>query len=174
MLRMMTRGDLVGACPEPHSAAGRLIRASRGWLAALTLRTHITWYIIIQIESRKKMMILNKPRNKPLIHKFTVRLDEPTYVKLNQMAWKSNQSLVECVRTLISKGNVRVKVTQAVELPELKPLTVELSRIGNNLNQIARYYNGGGSMTAQTHAMLNEAVRQLFEMKYKIDRLGGE
>ena len=117
---------------------------------------------------------MNRPRNNPLIHKLTVRLDEPMYARLNEIANRSNQNLVECVRDLIVKGKVSVREVQSVELPGLRELTTEFSRIGNNLNQIARYLNSGVPMDARMHASLMECVRMLYEMKYKVDALGGE
>ena len=71
---------------------------------------------------------MNKPRNNPLIHKLTVRLDEPMYAKLNDIANRSNQTLVECVRDLIVKGKVSVREVRSVELPGLRELTTEFSR----------------------------------------------
>lgn len=117
---------------------------------------------------------MNKPRNNPLIHKLTVRLDEPMYAKLNDIAGRSNQTLVECVRDLIVKGKVSVREVRSVELPGLRELTTEFSRIGNNLNQIAWKLNSGIPMDARMHAGLQECVRMLYEMKYKVDALGGE
>ena len=117
---------------------------------------------------------MNKPRNNPLIHKLTVRLDEPMYAKLNAVAEKSNQTLVECVRDLIVRGKVVVRETQSVDLPGLRELTTEFSRIGNNLNQIAWKLNSGIPMDARMHARLQDCIRLLYEMKYKVDALGGE
>ena len=117
---------------------------------------------------------MNKPRNNPLIHKLTVRLDEPMYAKLNAIAGKSNQTLVECVRDLIVRGKVVVRETQSVDLPGLRELTTEFSRIGNNLNQIAWKLNSGIPMDARMHAGIQDCIRLLYEMKYKVDALGGE
>lgn len=117
---------------------------------------------------------MNKPRNNPLIHKLTVRLDEPMYAKLNAVAEKSNQTLVECVRDLIVRGKVVVRETQSVDLPGLRELTTEFSRIGNNLNQIAWKLNSGIPMDARMHAGIQDCIRLLYEMKYKVDALGGE
>ena len=117
---------------------------------------------------------MNKPRKNPLIHKLTVRLDEPMYARLNDIANRSNQTIVECVRDLIVKGKISAREVQPVELPGLRELTTEFSRIGNNLNQIARYLNSGVPMDARMQASLMDCVRLLYEMKYKVDALGGE
>ena len=109
---------------------------------------------------------MNKPRNNPLIHKLTVRLDEPMYARLNDIASRSNQTLVECVRDLIVKGKVSVREVRSVELPGLCELTTEFSRIGNNLNQIARWLNSGGYIDRELSRSLRSALGELNRLKY--------
>ena len=75
---------------------------------------------------------------------------------------------------MIVKGKINVREVHSVELPGLRELTTEFSRIGNNLNQIAWKLNSGIPMDARMHAGLKECVRMLYEMKYKVDALGGE
>ena len=117
---------------------------------------------------------MNKPRNKPLTYKLTVRMDTATYFKLYSTAHRANKPLVECVRDMINKGAVNVREVKSVELPGLHELTIELSRIGRNLNQIAWKLNSGVPMNADLRASLVECLRRLYEMKYKVDALGGE
>ena len=61
-----------------------------------------------------------------------------------------------------------------LDIPEIREMISLMRYSSNNLNQIAWKLNSGIPMDARMHAQLQECVRMLYEMKYKVDALGGE
>ncbi len=49
----------------------------------------------------------------------------------------------------------------------LKEYSVQLGKIGSNLNQIAKHLNGGGDFYS-IYYELKEAIRELLDLKFKI------
>ena len=75
---------------------------------------------------------------------------------------------------MLTKGRVTVRQEIITEVPELKKVIAELGKIGSNLNQIARYYNNGGANSSYLYDRIMQALGDLFDMKYEIEKLGGE
>lgn len=107
-------------------------------------------------------------------HRITIRLDDDLYSKIVNGAKASGISQVEYARQLLKRGKVTVKKEIIAEIPELKKLIADLGRIGSNLNQIARHYNGGGVRSKEMYDRTQLAISELFAMKYELEKLGGE
>ena len=69
---------------------------------------------------------------------------------------------------------VRLTSEEYVGLAKLEEIGREFSRIGNNLNQLTRYFNAGGPATMEMYAMLTHCINQLMEMRSTVMELGGE
>ena len=50
-------------------------------------------------------------------------------------------------------------------------LTVALSRIGNNLNQLMRYFHQNGASTAGIENDIRCCIRQVYDMSAKLDNI---
>ena len=50
----------------------------------------------------------------------------------------------------------------------------ELHRIGSNLNQIARYFNQGGIISAEMRGEIKKCIRDIYEMKYEVMKMAGD
>ena len=107
-------------------------------------------------------------------HRITIRLDDDLYMKIINGAKASGISQVEYVRQLLKRGRVTVKQEIIAELPELKKLIADFGKIGSNLNQIAHHYNGGGARSREMFDRTQQAISELYAMKYEIEKLGGE
>ena len=107
-------------------------------------------------------------------HRITIRLDDDLYSKIVNGAKASGISQVEYARQLLKRGKVTVKKEIIAEIPELKKLIADLGKIGSNLNQIARHYNGGGVRSKEMYDRTQLAISELFAMKYELEKLGGE
>jgi len=107
-------------------------------------------------------------------HRITIRLDDDLYMKIVNGAKASGISQVEYARQLLNRGKVTVRKEIIAEIPELKKLIADLGKIGSNLNQIARHYNGGGVRSKEMFDRTQLAISELFAMKYEIEKLGGE
>jgi len=107
-------------------------------------------------------------------HRITIRLDDDLYMKIVNGAKASGISQVEYARQLLKQGKVTVKQEIIAEIPELKKLIADFGKIGSNLNQIARHYNGGGVRSKEMYDRTQRVISELYEMKYEIEKLGGE
>lgn len=53
-------------------------------------------------------------------------------------------------------------------------VVTELSRIGNNLNQIAKYYNGGSIKSQEMKSETRRCIKQLFQLREDLMKLKGK
>ena len=96
----------------------------------------------------------------------TVRLTSEEYDILCEGAKEAGMSKSEYLRHMTVFGKVDVHVHIEVGLAKLEEIGREFSRIGNNLNQLTRYFNAGGPAT--------HCINQLMEMRSTVMELGGE
>jgi len=87
-------------------------------------------------------------------HQISVRLSDIEYDVISGYAERANMSVAEYVRTQTLKGNVNIEYSIVAAMPELQKLTNEFAAIGNNLNQIARYFNMRDSNEPDEHACM--------------------
>ena len=111
---------------------------------------------------------------KTMPNRITIRLSDELYQRIKTDAREARISPVEYVRQMLTKGRVTIRQEIIAEVPELKKVIAELGKIGSNLNQIARYYNSGGASSSYLYDRIMQALGDLFDMKYEIEKLGGE
>lgn len=97
-------------------------------------------------------------------NRFEIRLTDKEYAQLKEKAAKAGVCRATLLRNYISdKPMVDGDVAE-----ELRRLRVEISRIGNNLNQIAKRWNESGSDMrdlAFIDQYLNEILEDIKEVK---------
>ena len=103
-----------------------------------------------------------------------VRFDQATYNKIVATARAADLSVSEYIRRMAVKGKITIRQEIIVEVPMLKQLIAEFGKIGSNLNQIARHYNGGGVRSREMYERTQRAISELYAMKYEVERMGGE
>ena len=111
---------------------------------------------------------------KTMSNRITIRLSDELYQKIMTGANAARIPPVEYVRQILTKGRITVRQEIIADVPELKKVIAELSKIGSNLNQIARHFNSGGANSAYLYERIMQALGDLFDMKYEIEKLGGE
>lgn len=115
-----------------------------------------------------------KRNDRELTHLISFRLDEELYDKIVNTARTAGITKGEYIRRQIRNGRVTVKQEIIAEIPELKKLIADFGKIGSNLNQIAHHYNGGGVRSREMFDRTQQAIAELYAMKYEIEKLGGE
>ena len=116
-----------------------------------------------------------KARLTPQKERFVgIRFDQATYDKIEAAARAADLSVSEYIRRMVVKGKVVVRQEIVAEVPMLKKLIAEFRKIGSNLNQIARHYNGGGVRSKEMYERTQRAISELYAMKYEVERMGGE
>ena len=69
---------------------------------------------------------------------------------------------------------VTIKYELVADVPEIKKLIGEFGKIGSNLNQIARYFNQGGIISAEMRGEIKKCIRDIYEMKYEVMKMAGD
>lgn len=109
-------------------------------------------------------------RNHPVMLRFT----DVEYEVITENAKNVKRPLAEYVRLQALNKKVTAKYEIVADVPELKKLITEFGRIGNNLNQIAKYFNQGSAQSQEMLLHLRQCMVQLYEMKYEVIKMAGD
>ena len=100
-----------------------------------------------------------------------LRMNETEYALLIERARASNMTVSEFVRNALNNQNVIIKYEITADVPEIKQLISQFGKIGNNLNQIARYFNQSGIISSEMKKEIRKALRDIYEMKYDVGKM---
>ena len=107
-------------------------------------------------------------------HPFVVRLNDLQYSIIEGYAKELGISMAEYIRQQAICGNVEIKYPIVADFRQLENLTNEFAAIGNNLNQIARYFHLGGTQSEMMCEEINSCIAQIMEMRKEVMGLAGE
>lgn len=107
-------------------------------------------------------------------HTLVVRLDDVQYSIVEGYAKQLGISMAEYIRRQAVHGKVEINYPIVAALPELQKLTDEFSAIGNNLNQIARYFNMGGLQSKAMREEINACISKIMEMRETVMGMAGD
>ena len=116
------------------------------------------------------------PNNKTHFIKF--RVTEIEKMELEHTAKLLNLSLSTFIRRAIH--NVKIEKTVIVAsggeetLTAVSTLLAQCSKVGSNLNQLARHFNSGGKDTEQLRAQILEELSALTNFRLKAEETVGE
>ena len=116
------------------------------------------------------------PNNKTHVIKFRVTVEEKTSLELTCKLL--NLSLSTFIRRAIH--NVKIEKTVIVAgggeeaLTAVSTLLAQCSKVGSNLNQLARHFNSGGKDTEQLRAQILEELSALTNFRLKAEETVGE
>ena len=116
------------------------------------------------------------PNNKTHIIKFRVTAEEKASLELTCKLL--NLSLSTFIRRAIH--NVKIEKTVIVAgggeetLTAVSTLLAQCSKVGGNLNQLARHFNSGGADTEQIRAKLLDELADLIAFRLNAEKLLGE
>ena len=116
------------------------------------------------------------PNNKPHVIKF--RVTEKEKLELENTAKLLNLSLSTFIRRAIH--NVKIEKTVIVAgggeetLNAVSTLLAQCSKVGTNLNQLARHFNSGGADTEQIRAKLLDELADLTAFRLHAEKVLGE
>ena len=115
------------------------------------------------------------PNNKTHVIKFRVTAEEKASLELTCKLL--NLSLSPFIRRSIH--NVKIEKTVIVAggeetLTAVSTLLAQCSKVGGNLNQLARHFNSGGADTAQIRAKLLDELADLTAFRLSAEKVLGE
>lgn len=100
-----------------------------------------------------------------------LRMNKTEYALLIERARASDMTVSEFIRNALNNQNVIIKYEITADVPEIKQLISQFGKIGNNLNQIARYFNQGGIISSEMKKEIRKALRDIYEMKYEVEKM---
>ena len=107
-------------------------------------------------------------------HAIHTRLSETEMEDFLERVATAGLSQSDYIRQSIFHNTIQVTITKECSLDQLEAILAQLGKIGSNLNQIARYFNTGGSATSGLEAELQEHCKSLEAAKYEILKIVGE
>ena len=78
------------------------------------------------------------------------------------------------VRKVITEGRHPIQCNIVRNDEKIDKLISQLSRVGNNLNQITRFFNQGGAATSEIVKEIRDAIRQIYDMSEVLDQIEGD
>ena len=107
-------------------------------------------------------------------HRVTVRFKEIQFSIVENCAKQLGVPVAEYIRRQAVHGKVEVSYSVVADVEQLQKLTDEFHAIGNNLNQIARYFNMGGLHSIAIRQEINECVMELMQMRKAVMDMAGD
>jgi len=109
-----------------------------------------------------------------MTHVIPVRLSDVQHDIVLGNAAKAGMTMADYIRRQAVHGKVNAEYRVVADFPKIQELTRELSAIGNNLNQIARYFNSGGLQSQAIREEINAAITAIMEMRNIALEMAGE
>ena len=107
-------------------------------------------------------------------HRITIRFNDIEYEMVCRDAEKAGLTLSKYIREHVIHGKVENHYYIVADFPKLDMITRELSGIGNNLNQLTRYFHMGGIRSQSMREELHKCMDEVMSMRKEILELGGE
>ena len=107
-------------------------------------------------------------------HRVTVRFKEIQFSIVENYAKQLGVPVAEYIRRQAVHGKVEINYPIVADVEQLQKLTDEFHAIGNNLNQIARYFNMGGLHSIAIRQEINECVMELMKMRKAVMDMAGD
>lgn len=119
---------------------------------------------------------MSRPKKEPELvttHRVTIRFTEKQYEVITEDAKRAGLPLADYLRKLITNHGLTVTYKISQDNQQLHDMTVALGRIGNNLNQISRFFHQGGSATHEIENDIRSCIVTLYEMSERLDKMDG-
>lgn len=115
-----------------------------------------------------------KPEGAVKNHVITVRLNDVEYEMVCAAAERAGLTLSEYFRHHVIFGKVEIRNQIVADFPKLEKISRELSAIGNNLNQLTKYFNMGGFKSQAMTEELTRCINDVMKMRKEVMEMGGE
>lgn len=104
----------------------------------------------------------------------SARVTETVHELLHQQAEDAGMTLSQFAAQMLMKGRVNISYVFYVHPDEIEAITREFAAIGNNLNQIAAFFNSGGLSSHVMRENINHAISCIFEMREQVTEMAGK
>ena len=132
---------------------------------------------IVKVRPHKKKGGFTMARPKKSIshpHRITIRFTDMEYGLITDAAKEADLTISEYIRQMVIKGKIAIRYEVIADIPELQKLTSEFGKIGNNLNQIARYFHTGGIHSKAMQDEIRSCITEIFRLRTKVAKMAGD
>ena len=115
-----------------------------------------------------------RPKKEPELvttHRVTIRFNDTQYENLSEGARIAGIPLADYIRKCLANNGFVYEYKIVRDDKAIHDLTVALSRIGNNLNQLMRYFHQNGANTTGIENDIRCCIRQIYDMSAKLDNI---
>ena len=119
------------------------------------------------------MKTVNKETELNHRHFVAVRLTDVELNLLDQGAACFSISRSEYLRKLLLEKQINYQIEGVADMNDLRKLVSEYGKIGSNLNQIAKYFNSGGSQSRAIENQIHQCITDLFLLRKEVLKLAG-
>ena len=126
-------------------------------------------------QNEKRRTMAPKEKEKTLKRKniITIKLTDIELELLQKSAEITGLSRSEYIRKLLLEKEIHHQIEVVADIDDLKKLVSEYGKIGSNLNQIAKYFNTGGSRSLAVENEIHQCVADLFQLRKEVLKLAG-
>ena len=103
----------------------------------------------------------------------TLKLTDIELELLNEATSVTGFSRSEYLRKLLTEKEIHHQIEVVADMDELKRLVSECGKIGSNLNQIAKYFNTGGTRSLAVENEIHQCISDLFQLRKEVLTLAG-
>ena len=103
----------------------------------------------------------------------TLKLTDIELELLQKSAEITGLSRSEYIRKLLLEKEIHHQIEVIADMEDLKKLVSEYGKIGSNLNQIAKYFNTGGSRSLAVENEIHQCIADLFQLRKEVLKLAG-
>ena len=124
----------------------------------------------------QEVYTMARPKKEKSLHRgkrVYIRFTELEYELVAGYAKDAGYPIGTFVRKQALREKLEVNYNIVADLGEIQNLTVQAAGIGNNLNQIARYFHGGGLASRGMLEELKKCIAEIRELRQEIVQLGG-
>ena len=120
------------------------------------------------------MRTIRRNKENKRTHIICLRLTDIELSVLEDRAEKCRMKRSDFIRNLILNRKLTPKYQVVIDSKEVKPLLAQYGKIGSNLNQIARHFNGGGERSLAMQEEIERVIAELYALRKEVLRLAGD
>lgn len=107
-------------------------------------------------------------------HQVMVRFNDIEYELIKGYAEQAGYPVAVYVRKC-SLGKIpQITYNIVADLPEIQKLAEEFGKIGNNLNQIAKFFHMGGARSLAMQNQISQCITELHDLREEVIRMAGD
>lgn len=107
-------------------------------------------------------------------HQVMIRFNDVEYELIKRYAKQTGYPVAVYVRKCSLGETPQITYNIVADLPEIQKLAEEFGKIGNNLNQIAKFFHMGGARSLAMQNQISQCITELHDLREEVIRMAGD